>query len=140
MKSVRGLHDTSVAGVGQFDQDAAGEAIVDGLKYLIQRLSWSGTDIAKVLHIKKTTLNNWIRGGKVPMSYPDIEPNIQLIIHLLAIHRSLEVMFKNPVNQVAWLSTFHPQLNAVPLEMMSESAQGLIYVRQYLDYIRGRGA
>jgi hypothetical protein len=47
-------------------------------------------------------------------------------------------MFENPDHQRSWLSTLHPELNIIPEKLMSESIYGLIFIRQYLDYIRGQ--
>ncbi|MGQ0572466.1 MAG: MbcA/ParS/Xre antitoxin family protein [Armatimonadota bacterium] len=49
-------------------------------------------------------------------------------------------MFTNPKNQRAWLNAVHPELGKAPLELLATSMEGLILVRQYLDYVRGRGA
>jgi len=123
-----------------FNAKLAGEAIVDGLKYLKLRLDWSGTKIAKVLHLPANTVNTWLKNGSVPIHSKALHPDIQAVIHLLAIHRSLEAMFENHEHQIAWLSTPHPDLDAVPEKLMGESIDGLIFIRQYLDYARGRGA
>lgn len=124
----------------KFDPKIAAQAIVDGLIYLKDRLEWSGTKIAYVLHLPANTVNTWLKKGSVPIHSHILPPDIQAIIHLLAIHRSLEAMFENPTHQRAWLSTFHPELNLIPIKLMSESIDGLIFIRQYLDYVRGRGA
>lgn len=124
----------------QFDSLLAGRAIVDGLEYFKKQLSWSGTKIANILHLPANTVNTWLKNGMVPISSSMLHPDIQAIIHLLAIHRSLEAMFDNPAHQRVWLATLHPELNAIPEKLMGESIDGLIFVRQYLDYVRGRGA
>jgi len=124
----------------KFNPLIAGRAIVDGLEYLKNRLEWSGTKIANTLHLAPNTVNTWLKNRNVPMSHSSLHPDVQAIIHLLAIHRSLEAMFDDPANQRAWLSTKHPELNGVPEKLMSESFEGLIFIRQYLDYVRGRGA
>lgn len=123
-----------------FNPSLAGKAIVDGLEYLKNRLDWSGTKIAKILHLPANTVNTWIKNGIVPISNSVLQPDIQALVHLLAIHRSLEAMFDDPLHQQIWLSTMHPELNVIPEKLMSESIDGLIYIRQYLDYVRGRGA
>ena len=88
---------------------------MDGLKYLQNRLGWSGTHIAGILQLPPNTLNTWIKNGAIPLnSSSRLNPDIQAIIHLLAIHRSLEAMFENPIHQRAWLTTFHPELNVIP--------------------------
>ena len=123
-----------------FDPVVAGQAVIDGLEYLKNRLNWSGTKIANTLHIPANTLNTWLKNGIVPISNRSLQPDVQAIVHLLAIHRSLEAMFENPAHQQAWLSTLHPELNVIPEKLMGESIEGLIFIRQYLDYVRGRGA
>ena len=96
--------------------------------------------MANILHLAPNTVNTWLKNGRIPISSSMLHPDIQVIIHLLAIHRSLEAMFDDPTHQRAWLSTMHPELNAMPEKLMGESIDGLIFIRQYLDYVRGRGA
>lgn len=139
-KSIRGTFPLLDIVSSKFDPKTAGRAIVDGLEYLKNRLEWSGTKIANILHLPANTVNTWLKNGIVPINSPVLHPDIQAIIHLLAIHRSLEAMFENPAHQRAWLSTLHPELNVIPEKLMGESIDGLIFTRQYLDYIRGRGA
>lgn len=123
-----------------FDPVIAGQALVDGLVYLKNRLGWSGAKIARVLHLPANTVNTWIKNGSLPLHSATLPPDVQAVTHLLAIHRSLEAMFENPDHQIAWLTTHHPQLEVVPEEKMADSIDGLILIRQYLDYARGRGA
>ena len=123
-----------------FNPATAGKAIVAGLVYLKNRLGWSGTKIASTLHLPPNTVNTWLKNGIIPLHSASLQPDIQAIIHLLAIHRSLEAMFENPAHQQAWLSTPHPELNVIPEKLIAESIDGLIFIRQYLDYVRGRGA
>src|SRR5258708_5823404 len=115
-----------------FNPKIAGHAIVDGLEYLKNRLEWSATKIANILHLPANTMTTWLRNGYVPIHSSRLHPDIQAIIHLIAIHRSLDAMFEDPVHQQAWLSTFHPELNGVPEKRMAESIDGLIFIRQYL--------
>ena len=122
------------------DPIIAGKALVQALEYYKKRLDWSGTKIAKALHLPANTFNTWLKKGFIPISSKDLHPDVQTIIHLLAIHRSLEAMFDNPEDQKAWLTTFHPELEVIPEERIAESIEGLIFIRQYLDYVRGRGA
>lgn len=123
-----------------FDPEVASHAIADGINYLCSRLDWSGTKVANILHLRPNTVNGWIKAGAVPIKSLPLQPDFQAVIHLLAIHRSLEAMFDNPEHQRLWLSTFNPDLDNKPEKIMSSSIDGLIYVRQYLDYIQGRGA
>ncbi|OAI45641.1 hypothetical protein AYO45_06670 [Gammaproteobacteria bacterium SCGC AG-212-F23] len=123
-----------------FDPNLAGVAIVEGLHYLKNRLEWSGTKIASILHLAPNTVNTWLKNNIIPLHSAALSPDVQAIIHLLAIHRSLEAMFEDPIHQRAWLATFHPELNVIPEKLMGQSFDGLIFIRQYLDYVRGRGA
>lgn len=118
----------------------ASEALADGLKFLRDQWNWNGSKIARVLHLSPTTINGWIRKGAVPVSGRSLPPDIEAVVHLLAIHRSLAAMFSEPFHQLQWLMTSHPDLGVAPLNKMSESLAGLIQVRQYLDFVRGRGA
>ena len=118
----------------------ASEAIADGLCYLKRQWEWNGSKIARVLHLSPTTINGWIRRRIVPLSSKNITPEVEAVIHLLAVHRSLASMFSEPYLQLQWLGTSHPDLGITPFKRMSESLAGLIQVRQYLDYVRGRGA
>jgi hypothetical protein len=139
-KTIRGRVPLIDASSTTFNPITAGQAVAEGLEYLKNRLEWSGTKIASTLHLPANTLNTWLKEGIVPIQSSLLQPSIQAIIHLLAIHRSLEAMFEDPSHQRAWLSTLHPELNAIPEKLISESIEGLIFVRQYLDYVRGRGA
>ena len=139
-RSLRERYPILDATSSKFDPSLAGQAIVDGLRYLKNRLDCSGTKIANILHLPSNTVNTWLKNGTIPISNVVLQPDIQVIIHLLAIHRSLEAMFDDPTHQCAWLSTIHPELNIIPEKLMGESIGGLIFIRQYLDYVRGRGA
>ena len=133
-------HLRNVKATTKFNPVIAGRALVDGLLYLKLRLEWSGSKIAMTLHLPSNTVNTWLKNGSVPLSTALFQPEIQAIIHLLAIHRSLEAMFDNPLQQRAWLTTHHPELNCIPEQRIADSLEGLIFIRQYLDYIRGKGA
>jgi len=140
-KSIREISSLLEIHPPKFNSSQAGQALVDGIHYLKNRLEWSGTKIANILHLPANTVNTWLKNGCIPMSSsPLLHPDIQVILHLLAIHRSLEAMFHDPAHQRAWLSTPHPELNVIPEKIMGESINGLLFIRQYLDYVRGRGA
>lgn len=123
-----------------FNPKLAEKALLEALQYLKNRLHLSGREIANILHLPANTVNNWLKSGRIPITSSLLHPDIQAVIHLVAIHSSLEAMFEDPIHQSAWLSTLHPELNVIPLDQMRESIDGLIFIRQYLDYIRERGA
>src|SRR3990167_10581300 len=87
-RSLRGESPLLSPTSSKFDPSLAGRAIVNGLEYLKNRLNWSGTKIANILHLPPNTVNTWLKNGIVPISSAVLHPDIQAIIHLLAIHRS----------------------------------------------------
>ena len=117
----------------------AGQALAQALKYLQNQWKWSGADLGSVLHIPASTINHWLARMCVPVTKP-YSPDLRAIIALLAIHKDLQAMFEKSEYQRKWLETEHPDMGIEPVNKMSESLEGLIGVRQYLDYARGRGA
>ena len=94
--------------------------------------------LASILRKNRSRLTQWQQNGGLPENLqPATKETLQ---HLLAIYRSLGAIFQSPSDQVKWLKADHPDLGGKPLAMMQQSIQGLIEVRTYLDYIRGRGA
>ena len=96
--------------------------------------------LAKLLHLPVNTMNLWLSKKRIPIGTPPFDPRQEALLNLLAVHRSLHAMFSEPANQLDWLKTRHPELGFIPLEKIQESLSGLFLVRQYLDYVRGRGA
>ena len=119
---------------------AAQEAVYEALEFLRSSWKFSGSMLAKLLHLPVNTMNLWLSKRRIPIGAPPFDPRQEALLNLLAIHRSLHAMFSEPANQLAWLKTRHPDLGFVPLEKIQESLSGLFLVRQYLDYARGRGA
>lgn len=120
--------------------DVSARALAKAVSYMIKDLGWSNSEFAKILHLKPRTINSWLQSGKIPVDRRAPSPEIQAIIHAIAIHRSLSSMFEDPRLKKEWISTKHPDLNATPKEFMAKSIDGLMDLRRYLDYVRGRGA
>lgn len=118
----------------------AQKAIYEALRHLMSCWDLGDTAVADMLHLHPNTIKKWLADKTVPMGKPPFAPHYEALLHLLAIHRSLSAMFSKPENQRAWLTTKHPDFDATPLERMRDSIESLILVRQYLDYVRGRGA
>jgi len=119
--------------------DAEG-AVYEALDYLKRSWEFNNSEVSRLLRVPPTTLAGWLQRKRVPVGKPPFDPTIEAVIHLLAIHRSLDAMFSEPEGQTAWLMTPHPELDAAPIELMKKSTEGLVFVRRYLDYVRGRGA
>ena len=121
------------------DDKKKGRALAEALTFLKAQWSWSGTTLEEVTHIPATTINSWIANKFVPIEERQSN-NVQAILHLIAVHKDLDSIFEQPENQLQWLNTKHPDFGEAPIEKMKKSMEGLIGVRQYLDYVRGRGA
>ncbi len=124
----------------EHESQEAQEAVYEALEFLREKWGYSGSRVAKLLRLSVSTVNTWLKKERVPIGRPPFDPTAEALLNLLAVHRSLDSMFSDSKNQVAWLETEHPELGFVPLEKIQESMEGLILVRQYLDYVRGRGA
>jgi len=105
--------------------------------------SWGLTnaEMAHLIRVKPNTYGQWMKKQEVPFQKPPYSAEIETIIALISIFRSLGAMFVSPGDQVLWLKTPHPHLSGLrPLDFAKLSAQNLFYLKQYLDYVRGRGA
>lgn len=60
--------------------------------------------------------------------------------HLLGIHKSLRILFPHDRDLVySWVRTPNARLGSTPLEIMiARGFEGLLAVRRYLDFERGR--
>ncbi len=94
-------------------------------------------DLSKIFSKNEATLKRWSKEKLVPLSDKHLR---EAVSNFIAIFRSLAAMFGDKSDRALWLKTAHPDLNMAPLEMMKDSFQGLLHVRAYLDYVRGRGA
>lgn len=131
---------TKEAPVAPHGSAVAQKAIYEALRHLMSGWALGDSAVADVLHLHANTIKKWLTDKNVPMGEPPFAPHYEALLHLLAIHRSLSAMFSKDENQRAWLAAKHPDFGVAPLEKMRESMEGLILVRQYLDYVRGRGA
>ena len=97
--------------------------------------------LALSLHIDPSTLSRWFKEGVCKLN-PDSRSNdYQVIIHLIAIYRALASTFSNPMDRRAWFQAANSHFNGQSPESFVESGMdGLLLVRQYLDFVRGQGA
>lgn len=122
------------------DREEAEIALYEATAYLQKQLGLSGSSLARILRLPASTVNHWLKEKRIPLGGEAISNDAESLIHLIAIHRNLEAMLETPEAQREWLKTSRPDLGFVPLKKMAESFQSLLHVRQYLDFVRGRGA
>ncbi len=114
------------------------EAIYEALNYLKQQLKISGSEIASWLHVTPSTVNRWLKKGRVSLREPRMRETLPL---LLGIHQYLGGMFLDPFKQKEWLMTAHPFISGgSPAKRMQESFEGLKEVFYYLLFHLQRGS
>jgi len=112
-------------------KETARQAAYEALDFLRGAWGLNGSQLAKLLHLPTNTVKGWFLKKRLPVGRPP-----EALLDILAIHRSLYMMFTEPANQLAWLRTKHPSLSFVPIEKIRESGNGRLFVRQYLSYLR----
>ena len=114
------------------------QAILKTLTYIRKDWDLSYEQMAEFVHIPGSTLQRWATNDDADISNKKNE--LELLTHFIAIHKSLSQMFSSKNNLKKWLDTKHPQLHNAPSDTIKSSIEGLIMVRRYLDFQRGRGA
>ena len=118
-----------------------GSTLCKALARLQDTWGFANAAMAALLHLKANTYGNWLKAAEVPVGKLPYPAEIEMVVSLIAIFRSLGSMFQKAEDQVIWLETPHPHLqNNSPLEFAQASCENLFYLRNYLDYVRGRGA
>lgn len=83
----------------------------------------------------RSTMSRY-RSGSPLASNTDL---INRVGHLLGIHKSLRIIFPHDRDLVyRWVTTFNLRFGKTPLEVMRQGYEGLLAVRRYLDFERGR--
>lgn len=100
----------------------------------------NAAEMARLLHTKAPTFHSWKKREEIPVSQAPLSPDMEVVVAVIAIYRSLSAMFTNPKDQVAWLTAKHPEFQLSPLKFAEASSPNLFQLRSYLDYVRGRGA
>jgi hypothetical protein len=123
------------------DPERAQSILWKALKGLQDRWDFTNLDMAKLLHVRANTYGNWMARTKVPFQRPPFSPETELVVTVLSIYRSLGAMFSSHKDQTLWLTTTHPDFQRLsPLAFAQKSCENLFYLKNYLDYVRGRGA
>ena len=84
----------------------------------------------------RTTLSRYRRG----QALADNQDLLGRAGHLLGIHKSLRLIFPHNIDLAyRWVSQPNRRFgNAAPLDIMKQGYEGLLAVRRYLDFERGR--
>ncbi|HYX32177.1 MAG TPA: MbcA/ParS/Xre antitoxin family protein [Oligoflexus sp.] len=101
-------------------------------------LEGSKKDLAACLRVSAASVSRWFQDELCTV--PHNGNDYQVILHLLAIHRSLCAIFTSPEDRRIWFKSPNSDLEGKSPEDMAKSGlAGLIHVRQYLDFERGLG-
>jgi len=123
------------------DSERSRQVLGKSLGRLQGTWQFTNAEMAHLIRIKPNTYGYWMKKKQVPFQKPPYSTEIEMVIALLSIFRSLGAMFVSANDQVLWLKTPHPHFEGQnPLEFAKHSGENLFYLKQYLDYIRGRGA
>lgn len=123
------------------DPARAGQTLGKTLFRLQDKWNFSNDEMARLIGVRPNTYGGWKKKSEIPIKKPPYSPEIELIIALLSTYRSLGSMFSSAKDQRLWLNSIHPDFgNKTPLEYAKKSYENVFSLKQYLDYIRGRGA
>lgn len=112
-------------------------ALLKTLSFIKADWNLNYEQMGEMTHIPGTTLQRWL---SEPTDLGNKKNELELLTHFISIHKSLTQMFGSKKNLNHWLETEHPHLKGAPRELIKRSIEGLILVRRYLDFQRGRGA
>lgn len=119
---------------------AAEETVCKVISRIQKSWQFTNAQMARLLHTRANTYGLWLKKKRIALGKPPFTADMQVVISLIAIHRSLTALMQNPKDQVLWLSSPHPDFNGVsPLEFAKHSCANLFYLKSYLDYLRGLG-
>lgn len=95
--------------------------------------------LAACLRVAPSSVSRWY--SEQLCTVPPSGNDYQVIIHLLAVHKSLSAIFTNPLDRMAWFESSNLDLDGKsPEELIRSGLTGLIFVRQYLHNEKSVGA
>lgn len=110
-------------------------------KTLVELFDGKQKDLAAVLHVDQSTVSRWLSKKSVSLNPSAMGNDYQVLIALISIHRSLHAIFSAESDRQAWFKAKNTHLNeSSPRDLAASGFDGLIKVRQYLDFMRGLGA
>lgn len=126
---------------GNFPLEKSRAVLGKALQGLQEEWGFTNAQMARLIRVKPNTYGYWMQKQEVPFHKPPYTTEIEIILALLSIFRSLGAMFVSSEDQLLWLNTPHPHFSGEsPLTFAKHSSENLFYLKQYLDYVRGRGA
>lgn len=124
----------------ELGSDKARHVLCKALQHIQENWDLSNVDMSRLLHIKPNTYGNWLKQNEVPVGVAPYAPEIEIVIALIAIYRSLGAMFAASQDQILWLRQKHPDLGESPMTFVQKACANVFWLRAYLDYVRGCGA
>lgn len=116
------------------------EALYEAIHNIRVHLNLTTMELAQLIHCPISTVKKWLQSGRVPAAVEG-SPTLETIVNLVRIYANLDAMFNNNADSQVWLRSPHENFGGLPpIEHASSSIEGLIYTRQYLDFVRGMGA
>jgi hypothetical protein len=118
----------------------ARQTVWKAISNIQQKWEFNSAEMARLLHAKTSTFHSWKEREEIPVSQKPLSPDMEVVVAVIAIYRSLSAMFSSPKDQIEWLTSTHPEFQVTPLKFAETSSPNLFQLRSYLDYVRGRGA
>lgn len=99
-------------------------------------LQLSQKDLSEIIGLSTATFSRIFKSSNAFIN-PETKEG-QLALLLLRFYRSLDALFGGNPNQCRlWLRSHNKHLNGIPIDLI-KSIEGLVFVIQYLDAMRGK--
>ncbi len=123
------------------DSEKSRQVLGKALRRLQETWQFNNTEMATLLRVKPNTYGYWMKKEELPFQSPPYSAEMELVLVLFSVFRSLGAMFVSASDQLIWLKSVHPDFaGESPLDFAKKSSENLFYLKQYLEYVRGRGA
>jgi hypothetical protein len=105
------------------------------LRGIQREFGFDESEISKLLHKPRTTVNGWFKNGSVKVSKSRYTPDDVQIYELIELYDCLSSYFVRTEDQVKWLKTEHKTFGHLsPMSYIFKHPAHLRDVRNYLEY------
>ena len=112
------------------------QVLTKALIAMAQILQLNQKELSEIIRLSPATLSRLFNKSEVLIN-PETNEG-QLALLLLRLYRSLDALFGGNPNQCRlWLRSNNKHLNGMPIDLI-KSIEGLVFVIQYLDAMRGK--